>query len=367
MAGQRCSNCNAALPLGDPGAVVACPFCGAQNRMAGGMPAPPVLPPLGARRTETTTTGRVILVVVLLSVFGTVGFIIWSVMRTVGEVVSTSRTVTTTSTTVTVTRSGGPVLPHGEQVPTNELFELTPEGNVLLKLPGVTVAPGAGTGTTTIVPPTAPPPPAERLVPPAELPTIAKDRWVKLDPAGLPGGFAAFEPTAAVPWILGVARHWSTDARFERIVVDGVRADGTLDLSTGEANVDYRLYSPALRESAAQSATVSAATSVWSELRLSLSQGRLEAMLGTHRGGFVSPDGFEVQCTMSKVLELLRGHGLSQLPTYELTMSCSGNRCKWSASPPRPGPALDDWNADLPDIPAGDCSRFPATPGRRGR
>jgi hypothetical protein len=36
MAGtQECENCHAPLPLGAPGSVVSCPYCRAQNRIAG--------------------------------------------------------------------------------------------------------------------------------------------------------------------------------------------------------------------------------------------------------------------------------------------------------------------------------------------
>ena len=366
MAGQKCINCNAVLPLGDPGTVVVCPFCGAQNRMPGGVPAPPVLPPLGGRKAETTTFGRIILLVVVLGILGIVGVTIWMVTRAVTEAATSTRTVTG-STTVTLTRPGGVTVLQGDELPVNDLFELTPEGNVLLKIPGVELAPHPGTGTTTLVPARPPTPPAERLVPPAELATIEKGGWVALDPASLPGGFAAFDPTAAVPWILATARRWSTDARFERITVEGVRADGTAELSAGESDVEYRLYSPALRASAVAAAAVSTEP-VYSELRLRLAQGRLAANFGAYDGhAFESPDGFEVQCAMPRVLELLRGHGLSQLPSYELTMSCSDGPCKWMVHPPHGGPALAAWNADVPGIPAGDCSRFPETPRPRGR
>lgn len=366
MAGQKCINCNAVLPLGDPGAVVVCPFCSAQNRAAGAVPPPPVLPPLGGRRTETTTFGRIVLLVVVLSIFGIIGVTIWKVTRAVTEAATSTRTVTG-STTVTVTRPGNVTVLQGDELPVNDLFELTPEGNVLLKIPGVELAPHLGTRTATLVPASPPTPPAEKLVPPAELATLEKGRWIALDPAGLPGGFATFDPTAAVPWFLAAARRWSADARFERIAVDGVRADGTTDLSAGESDVEYRLYSPALRASAVVAAAVSTEP-VYSELRLRLAHGRLEAMLDRHGGHeFESPDDFEVQCSMPRVLELLRGHGLSPLPSYELTMSCSDGPCKWMVHPPHDGPALAAWKAGVPEIPAGDCSRFPETPRPRGR
>jgi hypothetical protein len=44
---QECENCHAPLPLGAPGSVVECPYCRAQNRVAGMtgvMPAAPYSP-----------------------------------------------------------------------------------------------------------------------------------------------------------------------------------------------------------------------------------------------------------------------------------------------------------------------------------
>lgn len=68
-----------------------------------------------------------------------------------------------------------------------------------------------------------------------------------------PGGFAAFEPVAGLPWALAIAQVWSRDAKLERLDVDRVRPDGTVNVTDDpEAGVMYRFVSPsrlqALRE-----------------------------------------------------------------------------------------------------------------------
>lgn len=61
-----------------------------------------------------------------------------------------------------------------------------------------------------------------------------------------PGGFGAFEPVAALPWALTIAQAWSRDARIQRIDVDRVRPDGTMNVADDpEAEVTYRFVSPA--------------------------------------------------------------------------------------------------------------------------
>jgi hypothetical protein len=191
-----------------------------------------------------------------------------------------------------------------------------------------------------------------------ELGTIEPSRWVEIDPTAMPTAFAAFDPVAAAAWFLSGARAWSADARFERITLDGVKPDGLLDLTSRvDWAAEYRFYSPALRESAIAAAAVSE-REILTELRVKASRGKVEAFLDGPGSMLTSPAEFAPACPASRVLELLRGHGLSPLPTYELTMSCTSGPCAWRADPPHGAAALASWNADLPEIPAGDCSSF---------
>jgi hypothetical protein len=68
-----------------------------------------------------------------------------------------------------------------------------------------------------------------------------------------PTRFGTFEPVASLPWALSIAQVWSRDAKLERVDVDRVRPDGTLNVEDDpEAEVTYRFVSPsrfeALRE-----------------------------------------------------------------------------------------------------------------------
>lgn len=87
---------------------------------------------------------------------------------------------------------------------------------------------------------------AERNRPlkPAELATAATMSWKTLDAPPPPGGFAAFDPVAALPWALEIARAWASDAALTRIDVGRVSANGIVDLS-GEESSGYRFRSPA--------------------------------------------------------------------------------------------------------------------------
>lgn len=85
---------------------------------------------------------------------------------------------------------------------------------------------------------------AKRAVPPAELATVAAMTWRDVDTPPPPGGFDAFEPVAALPWALGIARAWAADALLTRIDVRRVSTTGVVDLS-GEDTSGYRFRSPA--------------------------------------------------------------------------------------------------------------------------
>jgi hypothetical protein len=60
-----------------------------------------------------------------------------------------------------------------------------------------------------------------------------------------PTPLGAFEPVASLPWALSIAQVWSRDAKLERVDVDRVRPDGTLNVQDDpDAEVTYRFVSP---------------------------------------------------------------------------------------------------------------------------
>lgn len=85
--------------------------------------------------------------------------------------------------------------------------------------------------------------PAERLLPPADLATLTTFGWYPLDVPPPPGGFDAFEPVAALPWAMDIARAWASDAVLTRIDIGRVDTTGVVTLS-GETTSGYRFSSP---------------------------------------------------------------------------------------------------------------------------
>lgn len=85
---------------------------------------------------------------------------------------------------------------------------------------------------------------SRRALAPAELANLTEYGWKTVDTPPPPGGFAAFEPVAALPWAMAIARAWAADAVLTRIDVGRVAGTGSIDLS-GEETSGYRFSSPA--------------------------------------------------------------------------------------------------------------------------
>ncbi len=85
---------------------------------------------------------------------------------------------------------------------------------------------------------------SRRALAPAELANLTEYGWKTVDTPPPPGGFAAFEPVAALPWAMAIARAWAADAVLTRIDVGRVAGTGSVDLS-GEETSGYRFSSPA--------------------------------------------------------------------------------------------------------------------------
>lgn len=95
-----------------------------------------------------------------------------------------------------------------------------------------------------------------------------------LEVAAPPGGFAAFDPVAGLPWALAIAQAWSADARLTRIDVNRLRPDGTVNVTDdAEAVARYRFASPSkieeLRRQAELSARAELPTELWVQVQRS--------------------------------------------------------------------------------------------------
>jgi len=79
----------------------------------------------------------------------------------------------------------------------------------------------------------------------SELRSFAGGGWRQVEAPPPPGGWAAFDPVAAVEWAQQIAHAWAADARLTRIDVSRVSAEGTANLDgSGEDTVGYRFVSP---------------------------------------------------------------------------------------------------------------------------
>lgn len=85
---------------------------------------------------------------------------------------------------------------------------------------------------------------ARRAVAPAELADLIDAGWKTVETPPPPGGYAAFEPVAALPWAMAIGRAWAEDAVLTRIDVGRVSSSGVVDLSGAETS-GYRFASPA--------------------------------------------------------------------------------------------------------------------------
>lgn len=85
-----------------------------------------------------------------------------------------------------------------------------------------------------------------RPLAPTELGTLTERAWKVVDTPAPPGGFAAFDPVAALPWATAIAQVWAPDATLTRIDVGRVSTTGVVDLA-GDTSSGYRFHSPARR------------------------------------------------------------------------------------------------------------------------
>jgi hypothetical protein len=343
MAILKCANCQAPLTQGEPGGVVKCTFCGVENRIPvptmwkifrpSSVPQVPVQGPPMAQGGARSAVYIIVAVVVVLSIGGAVlPFLL------INSAMDEVRTVTKTGPTVVVPGDS----PFG---------------------PGAFAPPG-----DTVVEVVTPKP--KRT--PAQLPTLAAaDGWVELDVNQLPARLDAFDPVANAEWFLRAARLWHPDARWERIAVDGLEHDGTVDATDPDSSahsVDYRFYSPSLRASATPSAVgepqrATGAAEVVpqaSELRLMVGGGKVEAQAGdASSASFESPEDFVPTCPAKTLMHLLWEFGMPTGDGMNLTMSHSDGTWAWSGAVPSllGGSSRAKWGAV--EIPAGDCRTTP--------
>jgi hypothetical protein len=233
-----CPSCGAPVPPAGADAPVTCPFCGstlAATRMlpragdaGGGSPLAPVVIDLSGARRASTAAARLILWTVLV-VLGVTGWGIWTAVN------SATRGIRQAFGAVTAPLGGSP-------------FDAL-----------------AARGRTWQV---------------AELRTLAgNEGWITLGAAPPAGGLGAFDAVTALPWAVAIAQGWAPDAMIERIDVDRLRPDGTVNVADdAEAEVEYRFLSPARVADYKRRAELSSRAEAQAELFLKLAGGRVTAL-----------------------------------------------------------------------------------------
>jgi hypothetical protein len=103
-----------------------------------------------------------------------------------------------------------------------------------------------------------------------------------LDAAGPPSGFASFDVVTALPWALGIAQAWVTDARLDRLEVVRVQPDGLINVADDqEAEVIYRFVSPDRVKELRRRADLSANANVQTEFWLRVKSGQASVIAPT--------------------------------------------------------------------------------------
>jgi hypothetical protein len=102
-----------------------------------------------------------------------------------------------------------------------------------------------------------------------------------------PGGYASVDAVAGLPWALAIAQAWSADARIERIDVERMRPDGSVNAADdAESKVTYRFTSPDRSEELYRRAETSGKAEVDNELWVQLGGGRAQVIAHYNSASF---------------------------------------------------------------------------------
>jgi hypothetical protein len=169
-------------------------------------------------------------------------------------------------------------------------------------------------------------PKAKILFKPSELRDPSSRGWMPLEVAPPAKGYAAFEAVANLPWALAIAQQWAPDARLERIDVDRLRPDGTLNTQDDpESRAFYRFLSPSLLAEYRRQADLGK-TELKTSLHLNVKMGGVEAASFPQAPGDDPVPPYPELLPMPKILEAIDAKGqLPQKPYYNGMMIFSKN------------------------------------------
>lgn len=154
-----------------------------------------------------------------------------------------------------------------------------------------------------------------RSVTPAELSDLIDAGWKTVDTPPPPGGYAAFEPVAALPWAMAIGRAWAEDAVLTRIDIGRVSSSGVVDLSGAETS-GYRFASPARARRWKQDTDSGGRSHTSTELMLQVQGTAVKALAGV--AGRTEPAApAAVSLPLPDVLQRARaGKGFGERPFY---------------------------------------------------
>jgi hypothetical protein len=159
---------------------------------------------------------------------------------------------------------------------------------------------------------------AKTLFKPSDLKDPKNGGWLPLDVAPPAKGYAAFEAVANLPWALAIAQQWAPDARLERIDVDRLRPDGTLNAQDDpESRTFYRFLSPSLLAEYRRQADLGK-TELKTALHLNVKNGGVEALTLSQAPSDNNPvPPYPELLSLPKILEAIDAKGkLPKKPYY---------------------------------------------------
>ena len=230
MTVRKCQNCGAPLPEGKEDQAIQCTYCGAMNRPQTTVAQRVVMV---VRGPSDAAAGRrvagVVVLVVVLGIFATVGIVLWRVLSL------------PSSTTTTY----GPQTPSGPSV---RITTIKAAPGSMLQFGGggggdpMAVGAYAPQGATVTEAEIA----AGAKLKPEQLAAVLTVMAVEVDPAGLSVNWSSFDPLAALPWALQTARAWSADAVLAVVRAEGLQGDGLGNHAAGgPGSTTFQFDSPA--------------------------------------------------------------------------------------------------------------------------
>jgi hypothetical protein len=142
-----------------------------------------------------------------------------------------------------------------------------------------------------------------------------------------PGGLGAIDPVAGLPWALALAQVWHSDVKLERIDVERLRPDGTVNVQDDPAaGVTYRFVSPSRFQALRERANLEADPKGDHEFWIQLEKGGIAAYeLSSHAAFATDDEAAEIAAltwpkslALARILENAAGRpGFPEVPFYK--------------------------------------------------